>query len=61
MTWWPYIDGATHERATTLCLADDVEEVRNGPVQLKDLSDATCEVLKALSGGSSRQSLIATI
>lgn len=60
-TWRPYIDGTTHERATALRLADNVEEVRVGSAQLVDLSDATGEVLKALSGGSSRQRLIAAI
>lgn len=61
MTWWPYVDGATHERAAIAGLADNVEQVRIDPVQCVDLGDATCEVLKALCGGSSRQRLVAAI
>lgn len=61
VTWRPYVDGTTHERSTAPRLADNVEEVRAGPAQLMDLSDATSEVLKAFSGGSSGQRFIAAI
>lgn len=61
VTWRPYVDGTTHERATAPRLADNVEEVRAGPAQLMNLSDATSEVLKAFSGGSSGQRFIAAI
>lgn len=56
-----YVDGAAHERAAALGLLDDTEQVRTGPAQLVDLGDPSGEVLEALGGGSSRQSLVTAV
>lgn len=59
--WWSYIYGAAHQGSSTQSFLDDVEQMWTGLPQLVDFSDTSSEILEALCGGSSRQSLITTI
>ena len=56
-----YVDGAAHQRSAAQSFLDDVEQMRTGPTQLVDLSDASGEILEALGGRSSGQSLVAAV
>lgn len=56
-----YVYGAAHQRPTVLTHVDDVEQMWIRSVEVMDLSDPASEVLKALRGGSSRQSLVAPV
>lgn len=53
-----HIDGAAQERAFLQCFLNDFEEVGWCLLQLIPFCNSTSEVLKAFSGGATRESLI---
>lgn len=56
-----HVYGAAHQGSSTQSFLDDVEQMWTGLPQLVDFSDSSGEILEALGGGSSRQSLVTTV
>ena len=56
-----HVDGAAQQRSGLQRLLDDLEQVGWRSLEVEVLSDASGEILKALSGGTARQSFIAAV
>lgn len=56
-----HVDGAAQQRSGLQRLLDDLEQVGWRSLEVEVLSDASGEILKALSGGAARQSFIAPV
>ena len=56
----PYINGASHQRASLIGLHHDLEQVGRSLGQVNHLSNTTSEVLHGLAGAASLQGLVGT-